>query len=394
MTSLWIAAVLAMTAPQDALVWLGASRGESVQTLHTAGRRYVKPGAPAIWLVGVSHLGDETYYRDVADLLEDSDVVIYEGVLSEGARAPGGLDDAQRAASTEAALKVLADAATELPEPPGSMASMAEAMVERHRVLANVVRTLQHDGWGRPVRIVHTPDGVVFRSLGSDGRPGGDGAAADIEAAVPVGDVEGASLQQELARALRLRFQLSELPYERPNWEIGDLSAEEVSRRLSAGGETFELGGLLTGTSLSGRLAVGMIRMLPTIDALSGGRAIDGMRLLMIEMLSNRDLVEKGVALYGERLEQVILHDRNDAAVEAAIERTRSMAPDTTIAVLYGAAHMPGIDAQLKDVGWEPVETRWLGAISVDLNESNLTADDVDAMRQWSKMAGSMFGGQ
>jgi hypothetical protein len=61
--------------------------------------------------------------------------------------------------------------------------------------------------------------------------------------------------------------------------------------------------------------------------------------------------------------------------------------------VLYGAAHMPGLDASLQGAGWEPVETRWLPAITVDLTTSNLDQDDIDAMRQMSEMAGSMFGG-
>ena len=271
---------------------------------------------------------------------------------------------------------------------------MAEAMVERHRVMANVVRRLQHDAWGNAVEIIETPDGIVFRSLGADGRIGGDGPAADIDAPMPeVPPGSGTSLQRELAAVLRMRFQLSELPYERPNWVPGDMSAEEVSRRLSGGDGSVDIGGLLTGSSMTGKLAVQLIRMLPGIDTLSGGRAIDGFRLMMIELLSNPDLVKHGVAMYGEQLEQVILYDRNDVAIAATKKQLASLAPDASIAVLYGAAHMPGLDVGLRDAGWDPVETRWFPAITIDFDASNLDQDDIDAMRQMSEMASSMFGG-
>ena len=172
------------------------------------------------------------------------------------------------------------------------------------------------------------------------------------------------------------------------------MSAEEVSRRLSGGQDTIDIGGMLTGSSLTGKVAVGLIRMLPRIDAISGGRTIDGFRLMMIELLSNPDLVKQGVAMYGEQLEQVILHDRNDVAIEVTKAQLARMSPDATIAVLYGAAHMPGLDVGFCDAGWEPVETRWLPAISIDLEASNLDAQDIAAMEQMSTMASSMFGTQ
>ncbi|MCH2136181.1 MAG: hypothetical protein MK101_06320 [Phycisphaerales bacterium] len=394
MNAIALTALLVAASAPEPLVWLGATRGESLQSLHTAARRYVHPEGPSLLIVGVAHLGDEAYYDDIEDLLSEADVVVYEAVLSEGARPPGGLDNEARARSTEASLRFLADAMGELDDPPADMKAMADALVSRHRVLANIAGALQNDGWGNSVEIITDASGTRLRSLGADGALGGRDWASDIEVSVPVDAGPAQSLQAELAEALRLRFQLSQLPYEQPHWVLGDMSAEEVSRRLSGGGGTIELGGLLTGSSLSGQMAMGLVRMLPSIDAFSGGRAIDGLRLLMIEMLSNRKLVEEGVSLYGEQLEQVILHDRNDAAVEEVMRQAAARAGDETIGLIYGAAHMKGIDEALQQKGWTPIDTRWLAAISVDLDASNLTADDVDAMREWSKMAGSMFGGQ
>jgi uncharacterized membrane protein YgcG len=407
------------------LVWLGVTRSASAHSLHIAARRYTKSGSPSIWLVGVSHLGDASYYEAVDKVLDESDVVIFEAVLPEGAVAPTGLTDAQRRDTTKASLKVLAEAASTIDPTPASLSALAESASSKNRIMANIVRRLNEDAWGNPVEIVQTSQGSVIRSLGADGLDGGDGSAADVEVVIPPPPAdETASMQRELAHAMRMHFQLDRLPYERPNWVPGDMSAQEVSRRLSSGGggggggdgggdgggggdgsdgggggdggdggDGIDLGGMLTGSSLSGKVAIGLIRMMPAVDAMSGGRAIDGLKLMMIEVLSNPDIIEQGMAMYGEQLEQVILHDRNDVAIEATNRQLDRMAPDAAVAVLYGAAHMPGLDASLQGAGWEAVETRWLPAITVDLTTSNLDQDDIDAMRQMSEMAGSMFGG-
>jgi hypothetical protein len=46
----------------------------------------------------------------------------------------------------------------------------------------------------------------------------------------------------------------------------------------------------------------------------------------------------------------------------------------------------------MRTEGWVPVETRWLNAMQVDLLASKLTSEDIDAIRNWSEMAGSLLG--
>ena len=380
------------------LQWLGATRSPEAATLHTAARRYEKPGQPDIWLVGVAHLGDAGYYIALDELLKASDTVIFEAVMPAGATPPSGIDHASRAAATRASLRVIADMAAG--QKVDSLEALAKALAMDHRPSANVLRRLEHDAWGNDVTLERGSSGLVVRSNGADGRPGGDGHAADV--LVPVPDIEGAdggTLQRELATGLRLEFQLNSLPYESPNWVPGDMSAEELHERLTGDkaatngeGEPTEFSGMLTGTSGVGQMAVGFIRMLPSIDRASGGRAIDGLRLIMIESLSNPDVVEQGTAVLGERFEQVILHDRNDVAVVHTMDQVDRHAEGDAVAVLYGAAHMPGINDAIVAKGWQPVETRWLDAIGVNLAASKLTAEDLAAVRQWSEQAGAMFG--
>lgn len=400
MLSLALALVL-VGSPE--LQWLGSTHSDAAATLHTAARRYAQPGQPDVWLVGVAHLGDSSYYEAIDDLLQSSDTVIYEAVMPEGAQAPGGIDDASKASSTRASLHVIASMAAG--HSVDSIEALAGELVDGHRPSANVVQALRNDGWGNRVEFSMLDGKPALRSLGADGRPGGDGPAADIIVAVPEDSgADGSTLQRALAEALRMRFQLNSLPYEQAHWVPGDMTAEELHRRLTGtepatpgvqgeeDGEPFELAGMLTGTSFSGQFAVGMIRMLPALDALSGGRAIDGLRMLLIESLSNPELLKQGTAMLGERFEQVILHDRNDVAVAFTLKHCRRHGPGDAVAVLYGAAHMPGIDALMRTEGWVPVETRWLNAMQVDLLASKLTSEDIDAIRNWSEMAGSLLG--
>ncbi len=392
------ALMLSMAAPLSGdLHWLGAASSDTHSSLHTAARRYERPGHCDIWAVGVAHLGDTQYYDALEVLLSASDVVVFEAVMPEGAVPPSGSTDDERIASTTNSLRVLAGMAAGEPMPE-SVEALALAQRASHRPSVNVIRGLSNDAWGTPVAFVKNSDGVVVRSLGSDGRPGGDGAAADIDVRVPdEAGADGGTLQRELAEALRMEFQLHNLPYEDPHWVPGDMSAEEVQRRLVGdqveGGSDQGLGGMLTGTSATGQFAVGLIRMLPAIDRVSGGRAIDGLRLMMIETLSNEQLLDQGLTIYGEQFEQVILHDRNDVALEYTFHHAAEASEDDAVAVLYGAAHLPGIDAGLRAKGWQPVETRWLPAISVDLEASALTPEDIQAIKGWTDMAGSMFGG-
>lgn len=70
--------------------------------------------------------------------------------------------------TTEQGLKALAEKPATAPVPP--------AWAQGGYLSAPPV-----DGWGNPYTYVATPDGFEIKSLGKDGKPGGEGIDADIE---------------------------------------------------------------------------------------------------------------------------------------------------------------------------------------------------------------------
>ncbi len=60
-----------------------------------------------------------------------------------------------------------------------------------------------------------------------------------------------------------------------------------------------------------------------------------------------------------------------------------------SVAILYGAAHMPDMAEQLVALGpgYEEVDTRWDAAISVDLAKSSLSERDRKSIRRSMRLA-------
>lgn len=94
LTTLIAAAYLAVTAPAPfALQSAPAIQAEAVplfvqrvvaedgmMTVQTAGQRLSAPGRPDVWLMGVVHVGQADYYKEIQALLDAQDLVLYEGV--------------------------------------------------------------------------------------------------------------------------------------------------------------------------------------------------------------------------------------------------------------------------------------------------------------------------
>ncbi|MHC4612287.1 MAG: type II secretion system protein GspG [Planctomycetota bacterium] len=197
--------------------------------LEIAARTFVgsSPGAPAIVLVGVSHIGERRLYSGLQDLLDGQDVVLYESVKPAGTGGAGGADDAERVESTREALRFLAavlavhrELKQEYPEGMDELAGFAAAIDPR---LAEWVAGARTDAWGRAVAYRREGDGThfVLTSLGGDRQPGGTGAGADLvvtsETGVEPLDLGGEerNRQSELARALGLEFRLDGVNHHR-----------------------------------------------------------------------------------------------------------------------------------------------------------------------------------
>ena len=316
---------LSATAARDSsatepYVRISGSDSNLVQ-LQVAARAFLPtngPG-PVIWLTAVSHIGDSNYYAALQKQLAQRTLVLYEGVsAAEDGAAP-------------------------------RRSRMHQAPVETSS---------------------NAPSESVSTTAGS--------------------------LQSSLAAALGLVFQLDVIDYERPNFRNSDLSVAELrsllvrSRNRSndegqgapgAGGESFEnLLALMQGDSwLSSVLQFGL-RMLggsPKLQALG--------RLTLIDLLGE---IKGDPGQFGalppdmKQLLEVLLQKRNQKVLADLKARLRTARTEDTVAVFYGAGHMPDLEQRLAaELHYYPSGQLWLNAFSVDLKRAGVTPEEREFVR-------------
>ncbi|MFT5497160.1 MAG: hypothetical protein ACI9TH_002566, partial [Kiritimatiellia bacterium] len=60
--------------------------------------------------------------------------------------------------------------------------------------------------------------------------------------------------------------------------------------------------------------------------------------------------------------------------------------PPKTIGVFYGAAHMHDLEERISVLGYRVEENRWLGAITLNLEDAGIRKQDVLMIRRLVKM--------
>ncbi len=362
--------------------WMRSVWTESGGQLEVAARAWrADAEGPTVWLVGVTHLGEPGYYEDIRTLLDACDVVVFESVLPEAAAPPGGEDEAERAESTRATAALIAEvfAGQDLVEWNQAIAQAAVSQTP----MVSIIRPLSRDGWGRPW--VVTPGHIISR--GADGKVGGVGAAADIvvEVSETPQEAGGGGLQRTMAESLGLQFQIDSLPYADRRWIPGDMRIDEVAAAFQERGQDVEgMLSLLSEDGFFGGVLSGVLKMIPLADALFGGRVVDTLRVLMIEMLGDEALVHGTLDRQAPAVREVLIDLRNERAMDVVRHELGRMSPDQSIALIYGAGHLPGLMAMLEgDGGWTHVEARWMPAINIDLSTSPLTSQEVGMLRGW-----------
>jgi hypothetical protein len=349
---------------------------------------------PVIWLVGVAHIGDRSFYRSLQELLASTDRVLYESVMPPGAGRAGGDTDEDRAAATRAGIRFLASVAELHRARTGgclrNAADLEAFAATLDARLGQWVREAMMDGWGRPLEWSVSPEAtaLIIVSRGSDGAAGGEGAAADVDSTAmgPIAPLDLPSddgIQGELAAALGLAFQLNAIDYNRPGWHCSDMTMDELDRELRKRGADFELlGGTLAGTSFPARFATVMLRLIRLADAFTQGAISDLMKVLMIELLGDASVVEAGLGQLGGPFKEVIVDGRNQVVVDDLRSMVAREPVVGSIAVLYGAAHLEDLERRIgEQLGYRPAESRWFRAIEVDLARSQLDARQLAQMR-------------
>jgi len=377
----------ALAGPESYIRTVAADDG-SVRRLQVGSRTLTREGAPPIDLVGAIHIADADYYKSIQGLLDGHDVVLFEAVRPPGAGdglpVPAAWDDDKRARMTERRVRFIGSAVEAYRRShqslPATMDDLRAGVPGKFRPM--VANSLA-DFWGRPIALRVGADAYDVVSLGADGVPGGEGPAADLRlseqkplTAAEKGEAIG--LQQRMAKALGLTFQMEGIEYARENWRNSDMSMDEVQDAVGDDAQARAVFTMLDGSSFMGRVAglvLGMIEGNPRMAAT--------MKVMMLSALANADaaLAQAGPELGG--LMRVIIDDRNGVVVR---DLSRLLADEPgvkSVAVFYGAGHMDGLESRLvKDLGYAPGETRWFDAIRVDLREAGMTPEQAGAMQE------------
>lgn len=380
--------------------------GDSI-ALEVASREFghADPAKPVVHLTGAVHIADRAFYDALQGFLDAQDVVLFEGVKPPGAGADShdeDLDDAARIATTEHRLRFLAIAAEKYKAAhgryPDSLEELTGGLEAR---IAALVSGSRDDAWGRGILYTLPPPPVPpaedapvaphrprpdFLSLGSDGVQGGAGAGTDLRFSdqKPLSRGEkggGEGIQQQLADAMGLVFQLSAMDENKPNWRNSDLSIDQVQRRLDeadAGGDV--LFSMLDGSSMLGRLAGVLVRAL---GATAQGRAM--FKVMLAELLSNADEMLRNLPGEMGALMDVIIKDRNAIVIED-LERVIETEPHVrTVAIIYGAGHLPDLEERLATLGYAPKGDTWRPAIRVSSEGEKLPKGSVRQLRPMIK---------
>jgi len=377
--------------------WTRKTQGDNRVSLELVSRRYEAEGKPNLWLIGVAHIADASFYDEVTLLLDEMDIVLYESVRPTGSRPPSGVTDEERIESTSKSLEFVADIAKRSAEETGIFPLGIEDVIVSaasfDRRLSSWVEDASIDAWGRPfsLQIDQENNTITCWSFGSDFKVGGVGSAQDLSSkrtivisknpTHAVHDDKDKGIQADMADVLGLEFQLDALSYEDPNWFCSDLTIGEVEAKLIERGADPAILGAITGESFTAKIASGMMKLIPMLDMLTGGGIRETARLLMIELLTmpNSDQMLEGIE---PELAHVIIVDRNTEVlndIAATIEIVENV---STIGILYGAGHMNDMADRLHTLfGYVPVEDRWFISMSVNPNDSLLDESYLKRMR-------------
>ncbi|MGV6815184.1 MAG: hypothetical protein ACWA5W_09290 [Phycisphaerales bacterium] len=352
---------------------------------------------PKIHLVSAIHIADPSFYADRQALLETYDSVLFEGVKPAGLDAiDPELDDQSKADATADRLDLLVQIATGFYDEHNRFPqSLADIIEESDPRIASVVESIRFDGWGEPISVVYekvetqgkvTKQTIGFVSRGADHQPGGEGVNADIvrrSESIRLTDRRKKSpvgIQSRLASALHVSFQLDEMDMTGKDWINADIDIQTLQDQLAEMGEdNAMLLTMLEGSSLQAKLvgfALGFVERSPTMSSM--------MKLVMIDMLA---LIE-GTDIMSEfdAMERVILHGRNEVVIDYLKAELDAHPDYDDIAILYGAAHMPGLESFIvDDLGYVADSDQWTPAMMVDIADTGMSESQVKFMRNMIK---------
>lgn len=378
-------------------------RDGEVLKLEMAVREFTpsKPGQPKVYLAGAVHIAKKSFYEDLQKFLDSQDVVLFEGVKPPGAGSSehdGGAvkTDEQKAEATKRRIRFLAMVVQRYQAKNGALpATLDELAAKSEGRIAQLLKVPFEDSWGNLIgySTATATEGTEVKSakfdlvsFGADGKPGGEGAAADLRfsdqkpLSKPETGDRSDGIQQKLADALGVVYQLTAMNHNKANWRNSDLSVDQIQARLEAEGANADsLFSMIDGSSVMGKMAGMLIGML---SASPESRAM--LRVMMIETVAHADAVMAAkLPADLNKVMGVILEDRN-RVVLADLKKLIDTEPGVkSVAIIYGAGHLPGVErALVADLGYTPAGDTWRTAMEVDTKDGAITAAQIKTFRE------------
>jgi len=353
---------------------------------------------PAVELVGVVHIGDAAYYKELQTFLDGFDLVLYEGVKPGGmGNGPDGAtaDDASKVKVTKSRLRMIATLIERGRKKGEAYPATIDGFLDGlDGTMKKMAASAAVDAWGREIeyRLVTVPaEGerparTKFNlvSLGADASVGGEGAAADLKFSdqKPLTKAEregGEGIQPKLAKALGLQFQLSAINYTRSAWRNSDLAIDEVQKKLEESGASGDvLFSLMDGSSFGSKLLgflLGFVERDPQMAMM--------IKMMLVETVANADaLLEAQPGAIGAFM-KVIVVDRNTAVLDDLRKVIDSEPEISRVALFYGSGHLPDMEARLeKDFGYRFEKDTWFTAMDLDLASTPGGQKQAEQMRR------------
>lgn len=181
---------------------------------------------------------------------------------------------------------------------------------------------------------------------------------ADRQVASPAFDMIG-FMQGGMKNALDLAFQLDVIDYEQPNFVHADMTVAEFQQSMQDRGESM-FGTFLRAWSIA-MAQQGQPQAQPPPSMLSLLFADDRQRALkeiMAEQLANPEQIE---LMFNNEDGSTLIAGRNEKALQ--VMEAQIAAGHRTLAIFYGAGHMPDFEQRLlEEYGMALIEREWLTA--------------------------------
>lgn len=293
--------------------------------LQIAVRKFVpvRPGGPAIWLVGTSHIGDPAYYRALQKHLDAQTLVMFEGINAEAHKRRVGEIEKPAPAAEDAAGGGLPEK-DRAAEGPSLQATMAKSL------------------------------GLVFQ----------------LDA-----------IDYDRTNFLNSDLSIQQIQHLMAGAVEGEERPAAPGEKGRAGNATFEyLMQAMDESSFVGSLFKLLLQFLgssPQLQAIT--------RLMLIETLGQLegDLTQaQGLPPDMKQLLQVLIEARNQHVIDDLKAEVKKAPRRGTIAVFYGTGHMNDMEKRLiRELRYRPAGEIWFTAFSADLRKTGLSAGQLEALR-------------